>query len=207
MSKKHLDKERLKRELDALPDARVLDEWTRFAYPVEARAAYEVTMRLLESKAGDIKIYGGFCVPAEQLATLIYVPQPVHRLDKKLKERSPNSGIQFLSGEQNVFIDIDSNSKISYGDLVSLFLKLRDKPDQLDRLRNDSSLQQRGVEYSRAMLICSKRQNNWHLKQTNRLIGDKKHKKTTIDKRTFIIIPIFPTLFGKKFIFFILPYI
>ena len=87
----------LKSRLDALPATEGL--WSLLANPVPATS--ELARLLLRGEVEDLHLYAGgqhgISMPTAELGSIIYVPEPILKLDEESKARDKDNGISLTS--------------------------------------------------------------------------------------------------------------
>jgi hypothetical protein len=88
--------------------------WNYFAYPIQARAEFELVRKIDAGKLEGINPYFGdtsshISLPSEEISKMIYVPEDMVQLDNAAKRKNPRAGFQlFGEDEINSFLDDDS---------------------------------------------------------------------------------------------------
>jgi hypothetical protein len=80
--RKDLERQRLKRELDALSEDDVCRHWNNLAYPVQARATHGVVEKISQGEIVSLQLdeyIGGFSIPTRILGSMMYLPKPLLR--------------------------------------------------------------------------------------------------------------------------------
>ncbi len=169
----------LKSKLDALPaDSSI---YNYFAYPIQARAEFELIKKIQEDELKDFHQYLDYSgdillLPSSEMAQLIYVPKSMEKIDRKLKENNPHDGLSLFDPDEiNAFIDFGGPypnyhdralvDYIRYGiystePLDYDLLDFSSGKERLDRLLHDASYQENAKKYSEALLRNCKRKND-----------------------------------------------